>query len=209
MCKIIVFVGIILFSGTILCFSQDEQITITTYYPSPYGVYRELVVDRDLTDNADTITGFSIDIDESGTNTGTVTGLDVDVSGVTTGTYYAATFQGGNVGIVDGQFGSDIYVIGNSGASQTIDWDNGNTQHITLTANCTLTFSNPISGRKYTLIIKQGGGGSMTINWPGTVRWPGATAPTLTTTAAKTDYIGFIYNSVDSRYDGVAQQFDF
>ena len=100
MYKIVALVGIIFFLGTVFCFSQtDEQITITTYYPSPYGVYRELVVDRDLTDNADTIMGFSVDIDESGTNTGTVTGLDVDVSGVASGTVYAATFQGGNVGI--------------------------------------------------------------------------------------------------------------
>ncbi len=39
--KFIVFVYMILFSGVSFCFAQ-EQITITTYYPSPYGVYREL-----------------------------------------------------------------------------------------------------------------------------------------------------------------------
>ncbi len=208
--KSIILISFILFLIAGFCFAQSEEsITITTYYPSPYGSYSELTVNRDLTNNSDTVTGLSIDIDESGTNTGTITGLEVDVSGVTTGTYYAATFQGGNVNINGGQFGSDIYVIGSSGSSQTIDWNNGNTQHITLTANCTLTFSNGISGRKYTLIVKQDGSGSRTITWPASVRWSGGTAPTLTTTANRTDYFGFIYNSVDSTYDGIAQQFDF
>jgi len=76
-----------------------EDVTITTYYPAPYGVYGELVVDKNLTNNSATVTGLLVDIDESGINTGIVTGLDVDVSGVTSATYYAATFQGGNVGI--------------------------------------------------------------------------------------------------------------
>jgi hypothetical protein len=29
-----------------LCFSADEQLTITTYYPSPYGVYASLHADK-------------------------------------------------------------------------------------------------------------------------------------------------------------------
>ena len=36
-----VYVSIILFLGAALCAAQEE-LTITTYYPSPYGVYREL-----------------------------------------------------------------------------------------------------------------------------------------------------------------------
>lgn len=39
---VIVFGGCILNAG--FCFAQ-EQITITTYYPSPYGIYRELRTD--------------------------------------------------------------------------------------------------------------------------------------------------------------------
>ena len=39
--KIIIFVGIILFFGVGFCLAQEE-ITITTYYPSPYGVYKNL-----------------------------------------------------------------------------------------------------------------------------------------------------------------------
>ncbi len=39
--KISIFVGILLFSGLSLCFAEDS-VTITTYYPSPYGSYNEL-----------------------------------------------------------------------------------------------------------------------------------------------------------------------
>ncbi|RLB79646.1 MAG: hypothetical protein DRH17_13480 [Deltaproteobacteria bacterium] len=39
--KIIVFMGMILFFGVSFCLAQEE-ITITTYYPSPYGVYEDL-----------------------------------------------------------------------------------------------------------------------------------------------------------------------
>jgi len=76
-----------------------EDITLTTYYPAPYGVYEQLDVDTNLTNNAATTTALNIDVDESGTNSGTIRGLNVDVSGVGSGTAYAAIIQGGNVGI--------------------------------------------------------------------------------------------------------------
>jgi len=41
--KIIVVIGVILFLGITLCSAQEESITITTYYPSPYGVYNQMV----------------------------------------------------------------------------------------------------------------------------------------------------------------------
>lgn len=40
--KIIVFAGMVLFLGMTLCFAQQESLTITTYYPSPHGVYGTL-----------------------------------------------------------------------------------------------------------------------------------------------------------------------
>ena len=38
---------------------------------------------------------------------------------------------------------SSEYDNGKSGTSKTIDWNNGNKQRITLTGNCTLTFTAP------------------------------------------------------------------
>jgi hypothetical protein len=90
------------------------------------------------------------------------------------------------------------------GATIAVNWSQSNIQSVTLGGNRTFTFSNPVDGARYILIIKQDGTGSRTATWPGTVRWPGGTAPTLTTTASKTDYITFIYNGVSSTYDGVA-----
>lgn len=89
-------------------------------------------------------------------------------------------------------------------ATIAVDWSQGNIQSVTLGGNRTFTFANPVDGARYILIIKQDATGSRTATWPATVRWPGGTAPTLTTTASKTDYITFIYNGVDSKYDGVA-----
>jgi hypothetical protein len=43
--KIIVFMGMILFFGITLC-SAQEEITLTTYYPSPHGVYDSLLIDK-------------------------------------------------------------------------------------------------------------------------------------------------------------------
>ena len=53
--------------------------------------------------------------------------------------------------------------------------------------------------------LKQDGTGSRTITWGGDFRFSGGTAPTLTTTGGKTDYLGFIYNSNDSKWDCIAQ----
>ena len=81
-----------------------------------------------------------------------------------------------------------------SGAADTIDLEDGNVHNVTLTANCTFTFSNPpatgTSGT-FTLFINQDGTGSRTAVWPAAVKWAGGTAPTLTTTASRTDILVF------------------
>lgn len=40
------FLIIILFVTTEICFAQTESVTLTTYYPSPHGVYSSLLADR-------------------------------------------------------------------------------------------------------------------------------------------------------------------
>ena len=88
---------------------------------------------------------------------------------------------------------------GATGATETIDLTNGSVHHVTLDANCTFTFSLPsraeTDGWEFYLFCKQDATGSRTVTWPASVDWPAATAPTLTTTAAKTDGFRFVtYN---------------
>lgn len=78
---------------------------------------------------------------------------------------------------------------GNSGAAATIDWTVGNKQKSTLTGNCTFTFTAPPGPTNLILKLVQDATGSRTVTWPAAVHWPGGTAPTLTTTAAKVDII--------------------
>ena len=102
-------------------------------------------------------------------------------------------------------FGTGVLRYGlTDGGTIAVDWGNGPVQSVTMAGNRTFTFTGGEDGGRYTLIIKQDGTGSRTATWPASVRWGGGTAPTLTTTASKTDYIGFIYNGVDSKYDGIA-----
>lgn len=91
-------------------------------------------------------------------------------------------------------------------ATIDINWANGAHQYVTLGGNRTFTFTGGVAGGKYILEIIQDGTGSRTVTWPATAKWPGGTAPTLTTTAAAKDFIGFIYDG--SNYNGVATSLD-
>jgi hypothetical protein len=86
-----------------------------------------------------------------------------------------------------------VNTVATSGATQTIPAPTtASISYITLTANCTFTFPTAAVGRSFSLFLKQDGTGSRTVTWPGTVKWPGGTTPTLTTTAAKTDEFVFV-----------------
>lgn len=76
-----------------------------------------------------------------------------------------------------------------STAATTIDFASGDIVTLNLTASTTLTLSNPITGLFYFIKAVQDATGSRIITWPATVKWSGGTAPTLTTTASKTDLI--------------------
>lgn len=90
---------------------------------------------------------------------------------------------------------------GNSGSADTIDWGVGNNQESTLTANCTYTFTAPSVKGRFSLIVKQDATGSRTVTWPAAVKWPGGTAPTLSTAANAVDIISFLYDGTN--YYGV------
>jgi hypothetical protein len=94
---------------------------------------------------------------------------------------------------IAGQYGSTTVAAGNSSTSKTLDWDDGNTQLLTLTGNCTLTLSNPKDGFRYLIALLQDGTGTRTVTWPSAVKWQAGTAPTLSTTAGKCDIVTLVW----------------
>ena len=78
-------------------------------------------------------------------------------------------------------------VTANTSTAYTINIANGTVQILTLTGNCTFTFPTATAGKSFTLLLKQDGTGSRTVTWPAAVKWPGGTAPTITSTASKLD----------------------
>ena len=77
----------------------------------------------------------------------------------------------------------------NSSTAITLNLANGTVQIITLTGSPTITMPTAVSGKSFILIMPTGTG-SFAVTWS-TVKWPGGTAPTVTTTASKTDIFSF------------------
>lgn len=100
---------------------------------------------------------------------------------------------------------AETLVSASSGSSYTIDLEDGNNVEVTLTANCTFSFSNPPAsgkGGSFTLILKQDGTGGRTVTWPAAVKWAGGTAPTLTTAANAVDVLAFITTDAGTKWYG-------
>jgi hypothetical protein len=87
------------------------------------------------------------------------------------------------------------------GATVTFDMDTSNLHQVTLAGNRTLAVSNVAVGQAFVIRLTQDGTGSRTVTWFSTIKWAGGSAPTLTTTAAKADVLGFICTS-SGNYDG-------
>jgi hypothetical protein len=107
---------------------------------------------------------------------------------------------------------SETTVIANTSTTYTIDLESGNVFNLTLTGNCTYTFSNPPasgSAGAFTLIQNQDGTGSRTVTWPASVEWAGGSAPTITSTASSTDVFTFITTDGGTTWYGFTGGQDF
>jgi len=93
-------------------------------------------------------------------------------------------------------------------AGATITWDMINpvaTVTIGAAANA-FTFQNARAGGTYVLIVKQDSNGSRTVTWPSAVKWPGGSAPILTTTANYSDVLYLTYDGT-YYYGSMAQNY--
>jgi hypothetical protein len=85
-----------------------------------------------------------------------------------------------------------------STTSLTINWTSGNEHKVILNSDTTASFSNPKTGGRYVLILKQDSTGSRLVTWPAAVLWPnGGGAPTLSTTGSKSDLFTFFYDGTN------------
>jgi hypothetical protein len=91
-----------------------------------------------------------------------------------------------------------------SGTSIAWDLSANQVARLVLSTNGTMSdASNKVDGAVYILLVTQGTG-SNTLAWNATYKWPGGTAPTLTTGSAKSDIFTFISNGTS--LFGVASQ---
>lgn len=82
-----------------------------------------------------------------------------------------------------------------SSGALTIDLEAGNVAEATLTEDTSIDFTNPPAAGKagsLTLILKQDGTGGWSVTWPGSVVWPGGSAPSLSTAADAIDVLTFV-----------------
>jgi hypothetical protein len=94
-----------------------------------------------------------------------------------------------------GQPNLGLVADGNCGAAQTINFNLSVIHTSTLSAaSCTYTFTNPIAGSTYRLVVAQDGTGGRIVVWPGTVTWFGGVAPVLSTTPNAIDVCSFTWN---------------
>lgn len=84
----------------------------------------------------------------------------------------------------------------------TLDLSTSNCFIVTLGGNTTIAISNATVGQHFWIKYVQDATWSRTVTQFTTIKWPGGTAPTLTTTANKYDWMGHTCTSAGN-YDGV------
>jgi len=86
-------------------------------------------------------------------------------------------------------------------ATITFDLDDSTFQEVTMAGNRTLAVSNMTKGQVLILRLIQDATGTRVPTWFATIKWADGVAPTLTTTATKTDLIAILCTGVGT-YDG-------
>jgi hypothetical protein len=125
----------------------------------------------------------------------TVPGYAVDVAG---------TVSTENLRITKLAYYDEVYDNGNSGTSKTIDWTNGNKQKVTMTGNCTFTFTAPTGPCEGKLVMKQDATGGRTTTFP-TMKKLDGSAFVFNTAANATNILSWFYDGTN--YYGAVASF--
>ena len=102
----------------------------------------------------------------------------------------------------DAQYYSPMYDHAAAGTDEDINWNDSNEHRVLLDENVTFTFSNPVHGGRYVVVLVQDGTGGNTVTWPASVIWAGGTAPVITADANAVSLCTFMYDSNTSKYLG-------
>lgn len=147
----------------------------------------------------------------AGTLSGATLASGVTGSSLTSVGTLSALTMGGTVSMADNVIGrprftdyAETYTTpAISSGTLTLNIENGNVFRVSRNANIsTVTISNPAAtgnACSFTLIF-DANGTSYTITWPAAVKWPGGTAPTITTTASRSDMFVFYTNNAGTTW---------
>ena len=122
--------------------------------------------------------------------------LDITTLGLTQASKAVTADANGVVSFDNGTI-EEVTTVTSSSNAATINLRDGNLFEHDLTENVTYTFSNPAAaGRASSFVLKViQDSSARTITWPGSVDWPAATAPTLTSTNNGVDV--FVFFTID------------
>ena len=98
-------------------------------------------------------------------------------------------FESTGTFVIKNDYQEQTYTANSSTAITLNIVTNGTDQVITLTGTATITMPTATAGKSFLLKLRTGAGG-YTVTWS-TVKWPGGTAPTLTSTASRMDIFSF------------------
>ena len=93
----------------------------------------------------------------------------------------------------------------NTSTAITVDLANGTVQNLTLTGTATITMPAAVLGKSFLMYLRTGAG-SYSVTWS-TVKWPGGTAPTITSTASRLDIYSFFSDGTNWYGVSVAQNY--
>lgn len=130
-----------------------------------------------------------------GTIIGTVAFAKIADAAISTAAEYRAN-TASKILTTDKVWSAADFVTLTDGSTVAVDLSTGFNFTLTLGGNRTIASpSNPKPGQGGVILIKQDGTGSRTAAWGTNWKWPTGTAPTLTTTASRTDKVFYVVES--------------